>query len=426
MRNEMKIINIFLIILFAPAIISAQVESSFGIENRDAVYYQDFLNFAGEKSIQTRVDVFIQVPYNEIQFVKTEKGFAAGYSVTISVFNEDKSTLLSEKTFNEKIEIKNFEQTISGSNFNLSLRSFNLSSGTYLIRTEIEDKDSRKTSSSENKFEVRDFTGSSGISDMMLVAKKTVVDGSNKILPNVSRNVLTKKEGIPLFFEVYKNQPGDVKINFKIFENENRIYDSTEVKKIDSGTTQIFFTIKELELGLGNYIIQLAVVDADDKIIGTIRKSFLSRWPGVPSSIKDLNKAIKQLVYIATEDEIEKIEETENRDEKVKEYLNFWKKKDPTPQTEDNPIFDEYYRRVFYANEKFSHYIEGWKTDRGMVFIILGPPNNVDRHPFEFNTKPYEVWEYYDLNRQFVFVDETGFGDYRLITPMYGDTYRFR
>jgi len=422
----MKIINIFLIILFAPAIISAQVESSFGIENRDAVYYQDFLNFAGEKSIQTRVDVFIQVPYNEIQFVKTEKGFAAGYSVTISVFNEDKSTLLSEKTFNEKIEIKNFEQTISGSNFNLSLRSFILSSGTYLIRTEIEDKDSRKTSSSENKFEVRDFTGSSGISDMMLVAKKTVVDGSNKILPNVSRNVLTKKEGIPLFFEVYKNQPGDVKINFKIFENENRIYDSTEVKKIDSGTTQIFFTIKELELGLGNYIIQLAVVDADDKIIGTIRKSFLSRWPGVPSSIKDLNKAIKQLVYIATEDEIEKIEETENRDEKVKEYLNFWKKKDPTPQTEDNPIFDEYYRRVFYANEKFSHYIEGWKTDRGMVFIILGPPNNVDRHPFEFNTKPYEVWEYYDLNRQFVFVDETGFGDYRLITPMYGDTYRFR
>ena len=422
----MKIINIFLIILFAPAIISAQVESSFGIENRDAVYYQDFLNFAGEKSIQTRVDVFIQVPYNEIQFVKTEKGFAAGYSVTISVFNEDKSTLLSEKTFNEKVEIKNFEQTISGSNFNLSLRSFNLSSGTYLIRTEIEDKDSRKTSSSENKFEVRDFTGSSGISDMMLVAKKTVVDGSNKILPNVSRNVLTKKEGIPLFFEVYKNQPGDVKINFKIFENENRIYDSTEVKKIDSGTTQIFFTIKELELGLGNYIIQLAVVDADDKIIGTIRKSFLSRWPGVPSSIKDLDKAIKQLVYIATEDEIEKIEETENRDEKVKEYLNFWKKKDPTPQTEDNPIFDEYYRRVFYANEKFSHYIEGWKTDRGMVFIILGPPNNVDRHPFEFNTKPYEVWEYYDLNRQFVFVDETGFGDYRLITPMYGDTYRFR
>jgi len=422
----MKIINIFLIILFASAIISAQVESSFGIQNRDAVYYQDFLNFAGEKSIQTRVDVFIQVPYNEIQFVKTEKGFAAGYSVTISVFNEDKSTLLSEKTFNEKIEIKNFEQTISGSNFNLSLRSFNLSSGTYLIRTEIEDKDSRKTSSSENKFEVRDFTGSSGISDMMLVAKKTVVDGSNKILPNVSRNVLTKKEGIPLFFEVYKNQPGDVKINFKIFENENRIYDSTEVKKIDSGTTQIFFTIKELELGLGNYIIQLAVVDADDKIIGTTKKSFLSRWPGVPSSIKDLDKAIKQLVYIATEDEIEKIEETENRDEKVKEYLNFWKKKDPTPQTEDNPIFDEYYRRVFYANEKFSHYIEGWKTDRGMVFIILGPPNNVDRHPFEFNTKPYEVWEYYDLNRQFVFVDETGFGDYRLITPMYGDTYRFR
>lgn len=418
--------NIYLALLFAPCLTIAQVESSFGIQNREVVYYQDFLNFSGDKNSQTRVDVFIQVPYNEIQFVKSEQGFTAGYSITISVFTEDKSTLISEKTFNEKIEIKNFEQTISSSNFNLSLRSFILNPGTYLIRTEIADKDSRQTSSSENLFEVRDFLDKSGISDMMLIAQKTITDGNNKILPNVTRNIMTQKDGIPLFFEVYKNKPGNSKINLKIFENENAIYDTTEVKSIDSGKTQIFFTIKNIDLGLGNYMLQLAVVDEENKIIGTTKKSFISRWLGVPSSIKDLDKAIKQLVYIATEDEIDKIEETENRDEKVKQYLEFWKTKDPTTQTEDNPIFDEYYRRVFYANEKFSHYIEGWKTDRGMVFIILGPPSNVDRHPFEFNTKPYEVWEYYDLNRQFVFVDETGFGDYRLITPMYGDTYRFR
>ncbi len=61
-----------------------------------------------------------------------------------------------------------------------------------------------------------------------------------------------------------------------------------------------------------------------------------------------------------------------------------------------------------------------------MVFIILGPPNNVDRHPFEYDSKPYEVWEYYNLSKNFVFVDETGFGDYRLVTPMYGDFYRYR
>ncbi len=422
----MKLKIIFIVLILAYLSVPAQVETSFKNKSRETVYYQDFLNFAGDRPNQTQVDIFIQVPYNEIQFVKSDKGFSAGYSVTISVFTEDKSMLLSEKTFNEKVDIGNFEQTISGSNFNLSLRSFYLNPGTYLIRSEIEDKDSKQTSFSENLFEVKDFSSGSGISDIMLIARKTVVDGSNKILPNVNRNVFSKKDGVPFYFEVYNPTHRAVKINAKIIENENTVYDSTETVNIDSGKAKIFFTVNNIELGLGNYLLQLTVVDTDNKLVGATKKTFLSRWQGVPSSIKDLDKAVKQLVYIATEDEIDKIEETENRDEKIKAYLEFWKTKDPTPQTEDNPIFDEYYRRVSYSNEKFSHYTEGWKTDRGMVFIILGVPDNVDRHPFEFNTKPYEIWEYYDLNRQFVFVDETGFGDYRLITPMYGDSYRYR
>lgn len=62
----------------------------------------------------------------------------------------------------------------------------------------------------------------------------------------------------------------------------------------------------------------------------------------------------------------------------------------------------------------------------GMVFIILGTPSNIDRHPFELDSKPYEIWHYYEINRQYVFVDYTGFGDYRLVTPFYGDVNKFR
>ncbi|MDP3683995.1 MAG: GWxTD domain-containing protein, partial [Ignavibacteria bacterium] len=79
-----------------------------------------------------------------------------------------------------------------------------------------------------------------------------------------------------------------------------------------------------------------------------------------------------------------------------------------------------------YANAHFTHYTEGWKSDMGMVYIILGAPNSVDRHPFEYDSKPFEVWEYYQINRQFIFVDNTGFGDYRLTTPFYNDLERYR
>jgi GWxTD domain-containing protein len=155
-------------------------------------------------------------------------------------------------------------------------------------------------------------------------------------------------------------------------------------------------------------------------------KSFNSRWAGVPSAINDLDKAVAQLVYIASSSEKSYIESAPTKEEKIKRYLEFWKKKNPNPNEEDNRVFDEYYRRINFANENFTYFMEGWRSDRGMVYITLGPPNNIDRHPFDYDAKPYEIWEYYDMNQQFIFVDETGFGDYRLTTPMYGDMYRYR
>ncbi|MDP3581631.1 MAG: GWxTD domain-containing protein, partial [Ignavibacteria bacterium] len=55
--------------------------------------------------------------------------------------------------------------------------------------------------------------------------------------------------------------------------------------------------------------------------------------------------------------------------------------------------------------------------DMGMIYITFGPPSNVERHPLDSDAKPYEIWDYYEINRSFTFVDETGFGNYRLINP---------
>jgi hypothetical protein len=55
----------------------------------------------------------------------------------------------------------------------------------------------------------------------------------------------------------------------------------------------------------------------------------------------------------------------------------------------------------------------------GMVYILFGAPNDIERHPFDIGSKPYQIWYYWEINRQLVFVDETGFGDYRLVTPIH-------
>lgn len=89
----------------------------------------------------------------------------------------------------------------------------------------------------------------------------------------------------------------------------------------------------------------------------------------------------------------------------------FWKRRDPTPDTEENEYKEEHYRRIAYADEHFSAGMKGSKTDRGRVYIIHGPPDSVDSHPMggpyqrtaeegggQTSTFPFEVWRYRNID----------------------------
>ncbi len=97
----------------------------------------------------------------------------------------------------------------------------------------------------------------------------------------------------------------------------------------------------------------------------------------------------------------------------------FWQRRDPTPETPDNPTMAEYYRAVTYTNSAFREAgmggIAGWRTDRGRIYLRNGRPDDVLRRP-SATPRPYEVWKFTrDRVRYFVFYDQSGFGNYRLI-----------
>ncbi|MBN1153891.1 GWxTD domain-containing protein [candidate division KSB1 bacterium] len=98
--------------------------------------------------------------------------------------------------------------------------------------------------------------------------------------------------------------------------------------------------------------------------------------------------------------------------------FQFWNMRDPNPDTPTNEFRDEYYKRVDYANRHYRAFTkEGWSTDRGRVYIIYGPPSDIERHPNEPNLYPYEIWEYDHLQSGviFVFGDFEGYKNYRLL-----------
>ena len=131
--------------------------------------------------------------------------------------------------------------------------------------------------------------------------------------------------------------------------------------------------------------------------------------------VQDLEQAIKQLKYIASSSEIDLIEAGSNLQEKQLRFEDYWKKLDPSPNTDRNEAFDEYYSRIFYANNNYKSYTDGWRTDMGMVYIIYGAPANYERSRLT-DGRNYERWYYAD--KQIVFIDHNGFGDFRLYSPL--------
>ncbi len=98
----------------------------------------------------------------------------------------------------------------------------------------------------------------------------------------------------------------------------------------------------------------------------------------------------------------------------------FWKRRDPTPETAANEARTSFYERVATVNRTFREggaaEIPGWRTDRGRIYLKYGPPTAVLTRPRPASTNPYEVWRYEKRRLlKFVFLDLTRFGNYTLV-----------
>ena len=122
--------------------------------------------------------------------------------------------------------------------------------------------------------------------------------------------------------------------------------------------------------------------------------------------------------YQATVPEIEKYKALSTEDAKREFIYAFWKDRDENPSDERNENYLNYTKRVNESNAKFTALgKEGWKTDRGRVFILYGEPSEIERHPNQTDARPYEIWKYESIEGGVVFVfgDLTGFSDYQLL-----------
>lgn len=157
-----------------------------------------------------------------------------------------------------------------------------------------------------------------------------------------------------------------------------------------------------------------------------------------PRNVKpELKKAYKDwlekdVTYVITDEERRAFKKLATDDERERFIEEFWRRRDPDPDTDENEFKEEYYERIAYANEHFASGIPGWKSDRGRIWIMYGKPDERETHPMGGNyerpsyegggstsTYAFESWFYRYLpgvgsGVEIEFVDPTGSGEYRI------------
>src|ERR1700730_3062981 len=142
----------------------------------------------------------------------------------------------------------------------------------------------------------------------------------------------------------------------------------------------------------------------------------------------------EDVIYIITDAERKAFLQLQTNEEREQFIEEFSQRRNPDPDSVDNPVKEEHYRRIAYTNEHYASGVAGWRTDRGSIYIMYGKPDDLESHtqgetwnrPLDqgggqTQTYAYEDWTYHYIegigeNVELEFVDPSGTGEFRLTT----------
>lgn len=431
------------------------------LEDSPLVYYEA-LNFPAEDFRQSRVDILYRISHNFFIFVKNEKfilptdtpndlsrfPFVGRCLITVEILNKAGISVAREITQRE-IGTNNPERDANKAEFLQGIVSFTLPPAEYTIVFQVNDRESNQEFLDKSKtvhlraFDKEPMT----ISDVLFIEPRQQQSELIDFIPvNLGGNVFFGKN-FDAYVEIARTDSHWERLHlaYSLYRLKESPEEDTVYFIRDSVDTDAFTAAKTLvvlragtphtaayrwqetarsipkrgmllplegeKLRQGRYELKMTASD------GTNRRTHIHRfrveWVNMPRSLRDFEFAVTVLEHIASKEEYSDLKSPYGRNRREK-FEEFWKKKDPTPNTAFNEAMAEYYRRVDYSMENFGNKGEGWKSDRGKTYILYGTPSNTERKFFPA-APPQEIWTYDNLKRRFIFVDEHRNGNYKLV-----------
>jgi GWxTD domain-containing protein len=405
-------------------------------------FYFDVLGFFDVSDSSYRVDMLMITPYQTLQFLKEQQVYLSQFAVTVILRDSTNKKITSER-WERSLAEEDYKVTIGGTaEFDFLQHSFNVTPGRYTVEIVLEDKLARSTASAKRSVEIAPLAQYPFSLSSVMLASAIAKNGDRySVTPYLNNDILELGEdGFFVFFEAYqvgRKKRDSVDFLYEVLRKESQevIRKGKTVRRaVAEGKSQQYVKIDSLFLlEPGDYILRLIAIPAEPLAALTEQQYLaVAERPieiGSQKSMytlteEDLDVAIRQLVYVASSKERTAIIDAQTIAERRKLFIDFWRNIDPSPGTVRNEAFDDYYQRIAYANEVLRGTGgQGWRTDMGAVLVIFGRPLNVV--PRQTRMGRAEEW-IYGNSRRFIFVDNGGFGDFRLTAPLRAnDKYRY-
>ncbi len=426
--------------MIAPHVAWAQMHSVPPIRHESRPFMVDLISVERDPPNvdSVRLDIYLAVPYSSVSFLYAVDKYVADYGVVIQITDKAEQSQLSrlvEDKYQTYSIIRPTAKYGGGSESDradASQYSFVLAADhKYEIRIAVRDLSNQHERDSTYELHTPKFTSGIQLSDLIIYRTKK----GQQILPNIGSEIGNLPQfGAGLFAELYHSTASTqygilVRLLGSGKPHEELGRWSSSIVGTGAERLPLFQPLDLPELWLGTYDLELSLFAdpqdtqlKDPELIAKRRLAVASRrineslQHGMPIAIEDIDEAIDQVALIASPGELDSLHDAKSATDKRKALAEFWHKHKPFGDDRSNPPMDVFYRRVQYANENFRGGPRGWHTDQGRIYIQLGAPSYIDKHPYDVNQKPYEIWEYNDLSTRYVFVDQYMLGDYRLVS----------
>ncbi len=378
--------------------------------------------FGARSADSTLVLLTLSLANRALTFTSDGEGQRATYGVAIDVRQGSATTRHLDS--HETVRVASYKETSRGDESIIYQRFFNLAPGQFILALVVRDDGSARTSSQETMVIVPRL-GRHSLSSPVTVYQATgrmSMDSLPRLVTNPRSTVVFGRDSsAQMYLEGY-DLAANSRVIVSAFSEKAIVWRDTITLTPHGNLDAATFALPTSRVGVGQLSVVATLSEATDTVRSPLFVSFGDEW-----AIGSLDEMLNYLRYFATPERLKVLREAPS-DERALAWAAFWRETDPIPSTPEHEGLRDYFNRLQQANVRFrNEAASGWLTDRGKVFITLGEPDQIleQGESNQINGRGRaQIWSYYQHHLQLVFIDQTGFGHWRLTTSSDGEFER--